>query len=730
MNRGVGWYGVSYFHSFEILKALGCPSVKTYGGMSAGGVTRWMNGYDNYLSAMSNRIHEVYQIKVGTEKGLMNLKQWLHNHLDGSAVGGVASFYANAPWNPRFLPEGTPEAGKHVIVHWAGNPTHAMTITGYNDSIRYDYNEDGMYTNNLDINGDGVINMRDWEIGGMLFADGWEGGLNFGDSGKCYMMYKTLAEKVYEGGIWNNAVHVLDAKDLESPKLTAKVRLHHNMRGMLRIRCGVSSNTNDTMPDHHIDFPVFNFQGGYQFMQGGLEVEEHKTIEFGLDITPLLGYVETKNYNHFFLIVEERDPDSLGTGYIGHFSVIDYSEEYPRESFCAEDSIPIINNSATYASLLNIWEQEFMEVTTSELPPAVVGENYSFQLESAGGTDPVNWSLLHAKSEIAIQAALDTGGLFVEPENWDYGNYQYVIPFSFPYFGEEYDTIYIHPQGFIMFENTYHPWPYLMDPALMIRYNKCIAPLLSRYLDFVPAFGHGIWVTEETESLSIRWTADVNYPGYSPLVVFGLQIFQDGRINFIYENDLEGRRFIWSCGISKGDNLNYHIPLLAENIIIEAGTAIELQAKPLPSGMEISVEGVFSGTPQDYYTETEILFCAEDDDHIRAYKTLLFSATDLGISDQDQEYESLIEAVYPNPFHSEITIKFKPEYRGSLRCTVYSSTGQLVSILADNLNLEDIDKLIWDGKDGSGKSCPSGIYFVNFQISDHSFTRKIISIQP
>ncbi|MCK5339156.1 MAG: hypothetical protein KAJ50_10105, partial [Bacteroidales bacterium] len=165
MNGGHGWHGVSYFHSFEILRTLGCPSVESYGGMAAGGDTRWMTGYDDYYDAMRNRIRAVYQIKVGSPEGLMTLKHWLHNHLDGSAIGGVASFYSSSPWNPKILANTTPDGGKHVIVSWGGDPTHSMTLVGYNDSIRWDYNSDGQYTNNIDINGDGDVNMKDWEIG-------------------------------------------------------------------------------------------------------------------------------------------------------------------------------------------------------------------------------------------------------------------------------------------------------------------------------------------------------------------------------------------------------------------------------------------------------------------------------------------------------------------------------------------------------------------------------------
>ncbi len=40
-----------------------------------------------------------------------------------------------------------------------------MTVVGYNDSIKYDFNEDGQYTNNIDLNDDGIIDLRDWEVG-------------------------------------------------------------------------------------------------------------------------------------------------------------------------------------------------------------------------------------------------------------------------------------------------------------------------------------------------------------------------------------------------------------------------------------------------------------------------------------------------------------------------------------------------------------------------------------
>ena len=83
-NGGDGYYGVSYFHSFEIARTLGTPTVTTYGGMSTGGGSRWMSGYDSYYQSMHNRIYEVYQIDVSSTEGIETAKYWLHNHLENS----------------------------------------------------------------------------------------------------------------------------------------------------------------------------------------------------------------------------------------------------------------------------------------------------------------------------------------------------------------------------------------------------------------------------------------------------------------------------------------------------------------------------------------------------------------------------------------------------------------------------------------------------------------------
>ncbi len=71
---------------------MGSPSVADYGGMSDGGPSRWISGYDSYYRGMHNRINQIYSIKTNTVEGLNTLKQWVYDHANGSSAGGLASF--------------------------------------------------------------------------------------------------------------------------------------------------------------------------------------------------------------------------------------------------------------------------------------------------------------------------------------------------------------------------------------------------------------------------------------------------------------------------------------------------------------------------------------------------------------------------------------------------------------------------------------------------------------
>lgn len=167
--------GSWYYEGWDIIMENGCPNFPTWGGM-AGDLKRWMNGYENYYSGMHNKVDSYWYINVGTSAGLETFKHWIHNHNTASEVGGLGCFsiYMSGVFYDVLPPESA-EAGKMIIADWnySTGGYHAMTFVGFNDDIKYDINGDGLFTNHLDINGDGIVNMQDWEIGALKVANSW-----------------------------------------------------------------------------------------------------------------------------------------------------------------------------------------------------------------------------------------------------------------------------------------------------------------------------------------------------------------------------------------------------------------------------------------------------------------------------------------------------------------------------------------------------------------------------
>ncbi len=625
MNGSNYYGGVSYYHSMEVLRHVGDPSVADYGGMSAGGEKRWMSGYDLYYNAMHNRIWDAYNIRTDTWEGFMTLKHWVHSHLENAEAGGVGSFYANQP-SLHVFPGGSPEAGKHVCTGWSSSASHALCIVGYNDSVRWDYNNDGLYTNDLDINGDGKVTVKDWEVGGFKFVNSYGGVPAWGDSGYCYMMYKTVADVFGEGGIWNNTVNVLKPKYNCSPQLTIKVNLTHNCRYRLRITAGVSDNINATAPTYVMSFPIFNFQGECLYMQGGL-TEADKTIEFGLDITPLLNYLQSGQQAKFFLQVEESDPENWGTGQINSFSLMNYAGGV-TEIPCSETNVPIQQNSMTRMSVGAIINYSDVTIQTASLPPATLYEPYSCTLTATGGTSPYEWSLRSEYQESSSSSSFPavTAEQLIPNSNTT-GYAMKALPFQFPFYGEFFDTVYVYVNGFLKFDNFLVTFPYHKDNYLRFLKNRNIAPRFDFNLQIYPSYGDGLWYQGDQNSATFRWNVSQTGMASSSDLNLAVRLYPSGKIEFYYGTSTIPSAVEWYAGATKGDARNYHIPAVSGIHPMAQNTKIELNPYPYPLDMSMDVSGHFQGTPGQAYTQYPVTFMATDENNISSKKTLAFTTT-------------------------------------------------------------------------------------------------------
>lgn len=635
LNGGTGG-GSWYFDGWQIIAANGCPTIQTYGGTPwYGGDHRWMSGYDNYLSGMSNRMLEVSTIDVTTEEGLETLKHWMFDRLDGSPTGGLANFSAGVSdvFTMDYLPSGTPHAGQQIVTRWGQVVNHAMTFIGYDDSVCYDVNGDGQYTNNLDITGDGITDMRDWEIGGVIMMNSW--GESFGNGGKAYVMYRTLALSVEEGGIWNNLLHVIRTRTDYQPQITLEATVKHTSRQKLKISAGISTNTTDIKPVHVLDFPLFNHQGGNYFMTGG-ETEADKSLELGLDITPLLSYVSPNQQARFFIQIIEQDPDSSSEGQVTNLSLFDLNQS--TEFASPMTNVLLKNNDTTWVWTDAVIDFTPAEIITQSLPVAHIGEPYSHQLEASGAPGPYSWTILQEYAENANQAdfpAITSNQLVLS--NNDDGFATQTIDFPFPYYSGTYQDLVITSDGSIAFGGNFE---YVRSEADLMS-AKAITPYGTDLMIY-PEDNDGIYYEGDATHATFRWKVS-KFDNISFNTDFAVTLYPDGKITFYYGDGITPSSD-WASGISAGDNQNYIISDNSGSTEIIPGSSIQFECSPLPSGMVLSSDGIYNGIPTQPGKEWNITFKAIASNNLFTTRTINFAtAPELTIEPDTLLFENSFE---------------------------------------------------------------------------------------
>jgi len=609
MQYGGG--GVSFFDTWEVLKYCGTPNVQTYGGLWLGGYLRWMSGYSNYYAAMQNRIEGGYCIRAGTPEGLITLKHWLFDHLEGSPVGGVANYYSGY-YNPdATLPSGTPEGGMAVVTS-AGGHSHTWTVFGYNDSIRFDYNGDGRYTNNVDINNDGVVDMRDWEIGGLKVRNGYAGS-GWGNNSYSYLMYKTLAESNNTSGIWNNSVYVLKVKPTYNPLLTMKATLKYTCRNQIKVIAGMNTDLSATKPSKTLDFPIFNYQGGQYYLQGD-STEANKTLEFGLDVSPLLTGLNSGQPAKYFLQVVEKDPGSIADGMIISYSIMDYTNG-SSETVCTSSNVPLNNNDTTTLSVITTVNFNKVSITTAALNPANLYTPFSQQLDAGNGTPPYQWQLVYDYTETASNAAFpNVNTEQLHQENTDAMLAVKKIAFRFPFCGKTYDTVYVSQDGFIRFDNAGYTWPYLINRRSLFTANRIIAPFQ------VPMDLSGIWYDGNVNSATFRWRTSVSGQSGSDINV-AVKLYPSGKIEFYYGTITYTGDIDWYAGLSDNYRNTYFAKVSNSFNSNTTGRKIELLPAPSPNNVNLSQEGLLTYTPENECNSCTLKVMVSDNNLVKAYKT-------------------------------------------------------------------------------------------------------------
>lgn len=276
-NKGLYQQGTSFSDARKYLQQHGAISESDWGNADAEDYLRWLSGYDKHLNSLNNRIDSVSEIKIELDgTGLDLLKHYFFDHNEGSDVGGIVNMDLMACGNSVKLDSNSAHTDEMVITS-LGPCSHALTIVGYCDDIKYDFNGDGQFTNHLDLNGDGLYDIRDWEIGGVRLANSYGTGLGY--EGFEWLPYRFLSNK------YTYALHATADYD---PEIVLKVKASHFDRNNLSIGTGYAPLANYIEPVKRVAYDFLNRRGGNFPLRGNLYPDttlDYSPMELILDFS-------------------------------------------------------------------------------------------------------------------------------------------------------------------------------------------------------------------------------------------------------------------------------------------------------------------------------------------------------------------------------------------------------------------------------------------------------------
>jgi hypothetical protein len=107
--------------------------------------------------------------------------------------------------------------------------------------------------------------------------------------------------------------------------------------------------------------------------------------------------------------------------------------------------------------------------------------------------------------------------------------------------------------------------------------------------------------------------------------------------------------------------------------------------------------------------------------------TVSFTVEQTGVAD---EMVAAVSFVRPNPFSAETTIHYNVPAEGAgVTIRLYDIRGRLVRTLVEDSEPGGAHEVMWDGRDRTGRTVASGVYFASVSIGEWSETRKIAYVR-
>ncbi len=276
------------------------------------------------------------------------------------------------------------------------------------------------------------------------------------------------------------------------------------------------------------------------------------------------------------------------------------------------------------------------------------------------------------------------------------------LPFTFTYYGIDYDRISISSNGWIA-----------MDSTESTDYSNSAIP----FVDGPPAMIAGIW--------------DYLHPG-NPGEPSDIYYYYDQTNHrfiveyFMVEHYPSGGNHE-TFEIILHDPEYYPTPSGDGEILVQYLTGFQLEGS-LTMGIENADETVGL---QYYFNGTYDSLAAPVTD---AFAVKYVASAPMPGVEEEEEYsiapmKTLLNLVAPNPFTHRTTITYQLSKAGSVSLKAYDATGRLVRTFEDGTLQPGHYAVVWDGNDDTGRRLAAGVYFVKLEVADYERALKAVLLR-
>ncbi|MBN2829100.1 MAG: T9SS type A sorting domain-containing protein [Candidatus Cloacimonetes bacterium] len=284
------------------------------------------------------------------------------------------------------------------------------------------------------------------------------------------------------------------------------------------------------------------------------------------------------------------------------------------------------------------------------------------------------------------------------------------LPFTFTFYGVDYDEVYVCSNGFLTFVPTEYGGPQNMPIPGILSASPVIAPFWDN-LEYHNGGGIYHWRDLTNHLFIIEWyQARNSWDGTSQetfqVIFYDPEFYPtsngDGMFKIQYQtfNDVDAPNNIvyppiydLYSTIGFGDHTNTDgITYLFDQDYAEAG-------QPITNGTALLISG-------EYNLEST----SNNSDEMPAMTARLY-------------------ANYPNPFNPLTNISYSLSVNGFVSLDIYNVRGQHIRNLVKDVQSAGEHVVQWNGKDSHNKECASGLYLYRLRTGEVNITKKAILLK-